>query len=144
VTRLASRRPMTRSEQMARIKSKDTRPELQLRRALWAAGLRYRLVSRLPGRPDIVIRRASLAIFVDGCFWHACPDHYRVPATNSDYWKAKRARNEARDRRVDKELQAKGWRVLRVWEHEVKDELEGVVDRIRTAVRSVPTRERSA
>lgn len=125
---------MTRSEQMARIKSKDTRPEIRLRRALWAAGLRYRLSSRLPGSPDIVIRRASLAIFVDGCFWHACPDHYRVPATNPAYWQEKRARNEARDRRVDQELHEMDWRVLRVWEHEVRDELADVVDRILTMV----------
>jgi DNA mismatch endonuclease (patch repair protein) len=121
---------MTRSEQMARIKSKDTRPELQLRRALWAAGLRYRLKSSLPGSPDIVIHRASLAIFVDGCFWHACPEHYRVPATNPTYWRNKRVRNEDRDRRADQELHERGWRVLRVWEHEVKGELASVVDRI--------------
>lgn len=130
---------MTRSEQMARIKSQDTRPELQLRRALWAAGLRYRLASSLPGRPDIVVHRASLAVFVDGCFWHACPDHYRTPATNPAYWKNKRVRNEARDRRVDQELHERGWRVLRVWEHEVKRELASVVDRIRVAVCSEPT-----
>jgi DNA mismatch endonuclease (patch repair protein) len=118
---------------MARIRSKDTRPEMLLRKALWAAGLRYRLASGLPGRPDIVIRRASLAVFVDGCFWHACPEHYRAPATNPDYWREKRARNEARDRLVDSELRERGWQVLRVWEHELKQDLANVVDRVRTA-----------
>jgi len=130
MSRSAKRRPLTRSEQMSRIRSRDTRPELQLRQALWAVGLRYRVTSSLPGRPDVVIHRASLAVFVDGCFWHACPDHYRAPATNPGYWQEKRARNEARDRRVDQELREKGWRVLRVWEHEVRNELERVVSRI--------------
>ncbi len=105
---------------MARVHSKDTLPELRLRRALWALGLRYRLHGSLPGSPDIVFVRQRLCILVDGCFWHGCPEHYRRPATNVDFWTRKLMRNQERDRRVDVELAEAGWEVLHVWTHELK------------------------
>ena len=71
----------------------------------------------LPGKPDFVFRRERLAVFVDGCFWHGCPRHLRMPASNVVYWNAKIARNMARDRRVNAELRRAGWRVVRLWEH---------------------------
>ncbi|OPZ16182.1 MAG: Very short patch repair protein [candidate division BRC1 bacterium ADurb.BinA364] len=111
-----------RSEIMRRVRGRDTSAEWRLRRALWARGLRgYRIDSRrLPGRPDAAYSRWKLAIFVDGCFWHGCPDHCRMPNSNRAYWEAKIGRNIARDRRTDAELASMGWRVLRIWEHEVK------------------------
>lgn len=108
-----------RSYCMSRIRNKDTLPELQLRRALWGLGFRYRLRTHLPGRPDIVFRRERIAIFVDGCFWHKCPIHYRDPTTNASTWESKIARNIERDRTVNQQLATDGWLVLRFWEHQV-------------------------
>jgi DNA mismatch endonuclease (patch repair protein) len=103
-------------------RKRDTRPELSLRRGLHALGFRYRVASRpLRDRPwtaDLVFAGAKLAVFVDGCYWHGCPDHYSAPRTNSDYWGPKIERNRRRDRLVDAELQAAGWTPLRIWEHE--------------------------
>ena len=100
-----------------------TRPELALRRLLHQQGYRYRVdhqirVADLTVRPDIVFTRRRIAIFVDGCFWHSCPLHGSVPATNQAYWVPKLARNAERDRRVSDALTKAGWLVLRVWEHE--------------------------
>ena len=103
-------------------RKRDTRPELALRRELHRRGLRYRVdASPLPGlrcRADIVFTRPRVAVFVDGCFWHSCPEHGTRPSTNAVYWKAKIGRNVERDRRNDAHLSAEGWTVIRVWEHE--------------------------
>lgn len=111
---------------------RDSRPELALRRELHRCGLRFRvdLPIRVPGRlvrPDVVFTRARIAVFVDGCFWHCCPDHGNVPRANSSYWSPKLARNVARDRAVDSVLPANGWQVVRAWEHEPAD---AVADRV--------------
>lgn len=103
-------------------RSRDTGPELRLRRALHAAGRRYRvnLVLRVPGRrvrPDLVFTRRRVAVFVDGCYWHRCPQHGRMPADPTGYWAAKLQRNVDRDRAVDEALRTAGWQVLRIWEH---------------------------
>lgn len=106
-------------------RKRDTRPERALRSALHCRGLRYRLHTRPTEarcQVDIVFPSARVAVFVDGCFWHRCPEHGVRPRTNSDYWDAKIARNLARDRRNDAELEAAGWTVVRVWEHEVPEE----------------------
>ena len=102
---------------------RDTKPEIAVRSALHALGLRFRKDHpiRLPDRvvrPDIVFPRQRLAVFIDGCFWHQCPQHGNVPRANGDYWRPKLQRNVARDRAVDIGLAAAGWRVLRAWEHE--------------------------
>ena len=125
---------MTRSEQMARIRSRDTQPEVSLRKALWARGLRYRVHGRLPGRPDLVFGRNRVAVFVDGCFWHGCDEHYAAPAANSGYWREKLVRNQQRDRRVDAELTKQGWTVVRIWEHSVRDDLDEAVERVAAAL----------
>ena len=76
----------------------------------------------MPGRPDFVFPSVKLAVFVDGCFWHGCPKHGHTPASNIEYWESKLARNRQRDKRVSAELRAKGWLVIRVWEHSLKQE----------------------
>jgi DNA mismatch endonuclease (patch repair protein) len=119
-------------------KSRDTRPELQLRRSVHRRGLRYRLgvtvtVEGLKVRPDLTFKSDRVAVFVDGCFWHACPDHGRRPRKNSEYWGPKLDRNVARDRLVDTALTAAGWVVLRVWEHEDAEEAGIRVARVVTA-----------
>lgn len=109
----------TRSRMMAGIKAKDTRPELRLRKALHAAGFRYRIhVRQLPGRPDIVLPRFRAAVQVNGCFWHrhAGCRHATTPATRSEFWREKFAANVARDDRNLALLQAAGWRTAVVWE----------------------------
>ena len=104
-------------------RQRDTLPERTLRSLLHAAGLRYRVDYPVrpddgrPVRPDICFTRARVAVFVDGCFWHGCPEHGRRPATNSAYWLAKIERNRARDVRDTRRLQQGGWRVVRIWEH---------------------------
>lgn len=106
------------SRQMSRMPRRNSKPELLIRRELHARGLRFRLNSRLPGRPDILFTRARLAIFVDGCFWHRCPDHGTTPKNNRDWWVEKLEQNVRRDRRKDEELEGMGWSTLHVWEHE--------------------------
>jgi len=108
---------------MAAIKRRDTKPEAALRSALHRVGYRFRkdFAIRLEGRlvrPDIAFTRHKLAVFVDGCFWHCCPEHGRKPGQNTDYWSPKLAGNVARDRRQTELLEADGWTVLRIWEHE--------------------------
>lgn len=122
--------PKQRSRCMSRIKGKDTKPELVLRRALWAQGLRYRLNYKLPGRPDIVFIGARVVVFVDGCFWHGCPIHSVQPKSNVEFWKSKLSGNKERDLLVSSRLEAMGWRVLRFWEHEISEELGAVVQRV--------------
>lgn len=115
----------------------DTGPELQLRRLLHAAGLRYRVNRRVSTsvnrRADVVFGPSKVAVFVDGCFWHGCPEHFRAPSTNPDYWGPKIAGNRARDAHTTAVLEAEGWLVLRFWEHENMAEAAGTVSR---AVRS--------
>jgi DNA mismatch endonuclease (patch repair protein) len=103
-------------------KSRDTKPEMAVRRALHAMGLRYRIAARplagLSRTADLVFRRARIAVFVDGCFWHGCPAHHAPPRTNAIYWAAKIKGNKARDRDTTILLRAAGWTVLRFWSHE--------------------------
>lgn len=103
---------------------RDTKPEMELRSALFSLGLRYRvdypirvMAEVRPIRPDVVFTRAKLAVFIDGCFWHSCPQHGTTPQRNSQYWNAKLARNLDRDRSYTKLLEEAGWAVLRFWEH---------------------------
>lgn len=120
-------------------RGRDTGPELALRRALWAAGLRgYRKnVRKLPGSPDVVFGPARLAIFVHGCYWHSCPTctRNRTPKTNAAYWQAKFEGNRARDARDQAKLIEMGWRVLVIWECELKpSNVPAVIERVRQMV----------
>lgn len=115
--------PEQRHRCMAAIKGKDTRPEMLVRKYLFSKGLRYRVNDkRLPGSPDIVLKKFKTVIFIDGCFWHAhkgCK-YYKMPKTNVDFWRAKIARNIARDYVNNVDLELSGWKVIRVWECDVK------------------------
>ncbi|WP_316196017.1 very short patch repair endonuclease [Bradyrhizobium sp. SZCCHNRI3052] len=115
--------PEQRSERMSRIRSRDTKPELVLRRELHRLGLRYTLGNkRLPGKPDIVLPRHKAAVFVHGCFWHrhAGCNIATTPKSNTPYWQEKFDRNVSRDARVRAELESQGWRVFTVWECELQ------------------------
>ena len=126
--------PLTKSEQMARVRGADTGPEMALRRALWQAGLRYRVRPDIPGRPDLAFVGCRIEVFVDGCFWRGCEGHYKAPATNATFWSEKIARNRKRDREVEAALAKLGWTVLRYWEHEVEHDLASVIGRIRSEI----------
>lgn len=129
-----------RSRNMARIRARDTKPELAVRRYLHGCGLRYRLHARdLPGKPDVVFRSRKVAVFVHGCFWHGCPaciDGRRSVRSNESYWSAKIAGNVERDRRNQDRLQSSGWQVLTIWECETAaaDNLSA----LETAIRARP------
>lgn len=113
--------PSERSERMSRIRARDTKPELALRKAIHALGLRYRLGSRLSGKPDLVFPRHKAVVFVHGCFWHrheGCKVA-TTPKSNIDFWTDKFSRNVERDARVARELRAAGWRVFVAWECEL-------------------------
>ena len=110
------------SARFARLPRSGTKPEMALRRALFAAGMRYRVQMKVPGNNrrtvDIAFSRAKLAVFVDGCFWHGCPEHFPPPRTNPEWWRWKVDTNRARDADTDRLLRQAGWTVVRVWEHE--------------------------
>ena len=115
--------PQQRHKNMAAIRSLDTKPEMIVRRGLWKRGFRYRLnYKRLPGHPDLVLRKYKTCIFINGCFWHGhegCK-YYTVPKTNTEFWVNKVQRNKERDERVKHELNAMGWNCITVWECELK------------------------
>jgi DNA mismatch endonuclease (patch repair protein) len=110
------------SRRMRVARRRDTGPELALRRALHALGLRYRVAYPVPGQKrrtiDVAFTRARLAIFVDGCFWHGCPVHGTRPTANHSWWEAKLAANQSRDADTNRVLASCGWQVVRMWEHE--------------------------
>ncbi|GEK03809.1 hypothetical protein TNCT1_60850 [Streptomyces sp. 1-11] len=107
---------------MQAIRSRDTKPEKLIRQLVHAQGLRYRVAARplpdLRRTADMVFRPAKVAVFIDGCYWHGCPEHYVPPRTNPRYWSEKVLRNVQRDRDTDQHLEQAGWLVLRFWEHE--------------------------
>jgi DNA mismatch endonuclease (patch repair protein) len=109
---------------MVRQRRRDTEPEIAIRRLLFAQGFRYRVDAALPGmrrRADLLFRAARVAVFIDGCFWHGCPEHGTRPKSNADWWAEKIERNVQRDRDTDQRLVTGGWTVVRVWEHESPD-----------------------
>ena len=126
--------PQQRHNNMASIRSKDTKPEMIVRRGLWKRGFRYRLNhKRLPGHPDLVLKKYRTCIFVNGCFWHGHlvdlkvfenSDCCKIPKTNRDFWVAKIRRNQERDTRVQHELAAMGWHSITIWECELKPKIQ--------------------
>ncbi len=130
------------SARLSRQRRRDTEPELALRRMLHAAGLRYRVDrAPLPGmrrRADVVFSRARVAVYVDGCFWHRCPEHATHPRNNAQWWADKLAANVARDRDTDRRLTEAGWTVVRIWEHE---DPAGAAEKVAAAVRGEQVRD---
>ena len=121
------------SQRYARLPRQDTGPEVALRRRLFAAGLRYRVQYKVPGLPrrrvDIAFTRWRVAVEVDGCFWHGCPEHgTATPKSHSDYWQEKIARNRERDAETNRALVDAGWVVLRYWEHEGAQEVAEAIE----------------
>ncbi|MFB8145350.1 very short patch repair endonuclease [Microbacterium sp. NPDC056003] len=129
-------------------RGRDTTPEFAIRRRLHALGLRYRVSARpvpnLRRTADIVFFRARVAVFIDGCFWHGCPEHYQAPVRNGGFWLEKRVRNRARDAETDAKLLESGWTVLRFWEHQVNsapdDVVTSIVDTVTAARGTLDTR----
>jgi DNA mismatch endonuclease (patch repair protein) len=121
------------SRVMSANKAKNTKPELALRRNLWKRDLKgYRIHPKhIPGRPDIVYSRKKLAIFVHGCFWHRCPTCNKpLPKSNTEFWSTKFEKNVERDKRKKQLLENEGWKVLTIWECEIKSELSKILDKI--------------
>ncbi|WP_457253138.1 very short patch repair endonuclease [Pedococcus sp. P5_B7] len=123
------------SAKMSTFPRGETKPEMALRRGLHALGWRYRVHLAVPGaarrKIDIAFTRHKIAVFVDGCFWHSCPVHGRIPERNREWWTWKLRGNEARDRNTDQILAEHGWRVVRCWEHEP---LQDMVSKVTTAL----------
>ncbi len=134
--------PATRKSMQGN-RSRDTKPEMAVRSAVHRRGIRFRVSARpqpeLARTADLVLRKTRIAVFVDGCYWHGCPDHHTKPATNVQYWANKIARNIERDSETTAYLQQAGWTVLRFWEHE---DPEAVADRVQEAVQSTLSRRR--
>lgn len=121
-------------------RGRDTKAELAVRRLVHATGLRYRVNARpepdLRRTADLLFTRAHVAVFIDGCYWHGCPEHFNMPATNLDYWSTKIGRNQARDLETTSRLEQKGWLVLRFWEHETPSSVAERIGRIVRARRA--------
>ncbi len=124
-----------RSYVMSRIRGKDTKAELAFRKMLFSEGIRYRLHYPIEGsRPDVAIPSKKIAIFIDGCFWHKCPKCFRPPKSRESYWTPKIQKNLERDIRIRAMLRAKGWKVIRVWEHEVNKKPQKAIKRVLIAL----------
>jgi DNA mismatch endonuclease, patch repair protein len=117
---------------MSTIRSKNTAPELILRKALWLTGLRYR-IHYGKEKIDIAFPSDKIAVFVDGCFWHGCPFHSHIPKSNIEYWKPKLEKNIQRDKDKNERLRSAGWTVIRFWEHEMKN-VSPILEKINTAL----------
>ncbi|GLV14742.1 very short patch repair endonuclease [Alicyclobacillus hesperidum] len=128
--------PEIRRKNMQAIRSQNTIMENRVCSALWRRGLRFRRnVRNLPGKPDIAVKKYKVVVFLDSCFWHSCPQHGNAPATNMEYWSQKLHGNKARDQEVNAYYESKGWSILRVWEHDVKTDLQQTVDTIEQFIR---------
>lgn len=120
-----------RSKNMRAIRSTGSSLENKVTKQLWKKGVRFRKnVRKLVGIPDIAIQKYKIVIFIDSCFWHSCPIHGNMPNSNREYWEKKMQRNVERDNEVNKYYSELGWKVLRIWEHEVKYDFEDTIEKI--------------
>lgn len=125
-----------RSWNMSQIRSKDTVPEIIVRKYLYAQGVRYRLHVKLPGKPDVVIRKKRIAIFINGCFWHAhdnCPN-FRFPKARSEFWKTKIESNISRDEKNNQTLINDGWKVITIWECQLRKDRDTTLTKLMEAI----------
>jgi DNA mismatch endonuclease, patch repair protein len=129
---------------MSKLGRRDTLPERAIRSELHCRGLRFRVdrapVPGLRSRADIVFGPTRVAVYVDGCFWHSCPEHGTRPKANAEWWEQKLNRNQERDRETDRVLREQGWKVVRIWEHE---DPAAAADRVEAAVRDRPSEQES-
>ena len=124
-----------RSEIMSAVKSKDTKMEIAFRKAIWRKGFRYsKNSSKYFGKPDIVLKKYKTAIFLDSCFWHGCKKHCRIPIVRKRYWTGKIKRNKQRDKEVNHYYEKIGWKIVRVWEHEMFKNLDKSLKRINSLI----------
>lgn len=120
-----------RSEIMRAIKNKDSKIETEFRKCLWTKGIRYRKnCNNYFGKPDIILKKYKIVVFIDSCFWHGCKDHCRLPSTNKDYWNKKIKNNKIRDNKVTSYYIEKNWKVLRFWEHDIKKNKDDCINNI--------------
>jgi DNA mismatch endonuclease, patch repair protein len=132
-----------RSKNMKAIRSKGTTLEQKVTVELWKRGFRFRKnVKKLLGKPDIAIQKDKVVIFLDSCFWHSCPIHGNMPSSNVEYWEKKLKRNIERDIEVTEHYKNMGWNILRIWEHEVKNDLDGTIDKIADFIIKAKTKEK--
>lgn len=123
--------PEQRHKNMTHIKSSNTKIEKDITKALWNLGYRFRKnVKGLPGKPDIAIKKHKVVIFLDSCFWHKCPKHFKKTKSNLEYWEPKIKRNVERDAEINRYYQNKNWHILRIWEHEVKKDFDNTLAKI--------------
>lgn len=120
-----------RRKTMQAVKSKNTKLEEHVSKELWKRGIRFRKnVNSLKGKPDIAIKKYKLVIFLDSCFWHGCKKHCRYPKTNKDYWISKIEKNKERDQKIKNYYIKKGWNILRIWEHDLKENFINTIEKI--------------
>jgi len=125
-----------RSETMKAIRSTNTGFEMSFRMLLCTAGLKFSTQNNLPGKPDLIFRRARVAVFLDSCFWHGCRWHCRMPKSNSAYWNEKIDRNRRRDRAIRDDYRKTEWAMARIWEHSIKTNPQQCIDRLRVLVQN--------
>jgi DNA mismatch endonuclease, patch repair protein len=125
-----------RIKNMKAIKSQSNL-ENKVSKALWNKGFRFRKNSKLYGKPDIAIQKFKIVIFIDSCFWHVCPEHSNIPKSNQDYWVKKLNRNQERDREVSRYYKEQGWNIMRIWEHELKRDFDGTIEKISSFINKV-------
>ena len=126
-----------RSYNMSRIRSKDTKPEIEFRKFIWSKGVRgYRIHSKLRGKPDLYFGRTRIAVFIDGCFWHQCPACFKKPKSNKRYWNKKIRTNVERDLDIDIELDKNGIHVLRFWEHDIKLDINKCFNKLKKLIKN--------
>jgi DNA mismatch endonuclease (patch repair protein) len=114
-----------RSEIMSKVKNKDSKIEVEFRKALWKEGFRYRKnATNYFGKPDLVLPKYKTVIFIDSCFWHGCPEHCKLPSSNKDFWKKKIERSKERDQEVNEYYKSINWNIFRIWEHNLKNDSE--------------------
>ena len=125
-----------RTQIMSRVRNKDSKIEVIFRKTLWKQKIRYRKNgSKYFGKPDIILRKYKTVIFIDSCFWHCCTEHGTMPKTKRNFWKKKFARNVERDKEVSQHYRKIGWKIFRIWEHQLKDH-EKIISKI---VAKLPT-----
>ena len=127
-----------RHKNMTHIRSTNTKIETDVAKALWKLGFRFRKnVKTLPGKPDIAIQKYKIVIFLDSCFWHKCPEHFKKPKSNLEYWEPKIKRNIERDAEINQYYEDNNWHILRIWEHDIKKKpFKNTIEKIKNFIES--------